>query len=65
MKTNMSKLYEKAWNQVVNKLPDWKKKIIIENFPYPNVTDARISQEVAHEATQMAELWEEAESVKK
>lgn len=55
----MARLYEKAWNEVVNKLPDWKKKIIINNYPYPDESDKRISSEVAHDAAWLAEKWEE------
>ncbi len=54
----MAKLYEKAWNEVVNNLPDWKKKVIINNFPYNDDMDKRISNEVAHEAALLAEEWE-------
>ena len=42
MSKRMAKLYEKAWNEVVDKQPDWKKKIIIENFPYNDPSDKRM-----------------------
>ena len=54
----MAKLYEKAWNEVVDKQPDWKKKIIIENFPYNDPSDKRMSDEVVRDAVRLAERWE-------
>lgn len=54
----MAKLYEKAWNQVVNNLGDWKKNIIINNFPYDNAADKRVSDEVVHDAIALAERWD-------
>jgi len=54
----MAKLYEKAWNQVVDNSPDWKKKIMIENFPYDDPSDKRISDEVVKETMRLAESWE-------
>ena len=54
--TGQALRYEKAWNKTVSELPDWKAKIIINNWPYDNPSDARIAQEVAHEAALRAEL---------
>ena len=58
MSERMAKLYEKAWNEVVDKQPDWKKKIIIENFPYNDPSDKRMSDEVVRDAVRFAERWE-------
>jgi len=58
MSKQMAKLYEKAWNQVVNELNDWKKGIIINNFPYKDRCDKDVSDEVAHDAARLAEQWE-------
>ena len=58
MSERMAKLYEKAWNEVVDKQPDWKKKIIIENFPYNDPSDKRMSDEVVRDAVRLAERWE-------
>ena len=58
MSKRMAKLYEKAWNEVVDKQPPWKKKIIIENFPYDDPSDKRISDEIIKETTLLAERWE-------
>tara|TARA_Y100001934_G_C12172471_1_gene687379 strand:+ start:795 stop:992 length:198 start_codon:yes stop_codon:yes gene_type:complete len=58
----MARLYEKAWNQVVNKLPQFKKDIIINNFPYENRSDKRIADDVTKEAIKLAESWEWEES---
>ena len=30
MSKEMARLYEKAWNQVVEKLPKWKKDLIVQ-----------------------------------
>ena len=54
----MAKLYEKAWNETVEGLDGWKKKIIIENFPYTDPSDKRMSNDVVREAIQLAEKWE-------
>ena len=58
MSKRMAKLYEKAWNEVVDKQPDWKKKIIIENFPYNDPSDKRMSDEVVRDAVRLAARWE-------
>ena len=55
----LASLYESAWNDVVMNLPGWKKKIIINNWPYENDGDARLSREVAHAAALKAEAVEE------
>ena len=54
----MARLYEKAWNEVVMGLNDWKKDIIINNFPYESRQDRDISSEVARDAARLAEKWE-------
>ncbi len=58
----MAKLYEKAWNQVVNDLNDWTKNIIINNFPYKDRCDKEVSDEVAREAARLAERWDKETS---
>jgi isocitrate dehydrogenase len=58
MSERMAKLYEKAWNQTVEELGDWKKKIIIENFPYDNRADKDVADEVVRDAIRLAEKWE-------
>lgn len=60
----MAKLYEKAWNQVVEKLPAFKKKIIINNFPYDNDSDKRVADDVIKDAIRLAEGWEWEEKQK-
>ena len=58
MSERMAKLYEKAWNQTVEGLNDWKKNIIINNFPYNDRCDRDVSDEVARDAARLAEKWE-------
>ena len=58
MSKRMEQLYEKAWNYTVERLPEWKKKVIINNFPYEDRCDKRISDEVARASAQLAEKWE-------
>ena len=58
MSEQMAKLYEKAWNQTVEGLNDWKKNIIINNFPYNDRCDRDVSDEVARDAARLAEKWE-------
>ena len=58
MSERMAKLYEKAWNQTVQDLNDWKKDIIIN---HPLSTDRMhldVSREVARDAIRLAEKWE-------
>ena len=59
MSERLAKLYEKAWNQIVEGLSDYKKDIIINNFPYDNRVDKDVSDEVAPVAALLAEKWEE------
>ena len=54
--------YELAWNKVVQDLPDFKKRVIIEEIEivsghhhYKNKMDQRIANEVAKEARILAE----------
>jgi hypothetical protein len=54
----MAKLYEKAWNETVEGLDGWKKGIIINNFPYDNPADKRVSDEIIAQAIDLAEKWE-------
>ena len=58
MSERMAKLYEKAWNETVNGLDDYKKDIIINNFPYDNRVDKDVSDAVVREAVRLAEKWE-------
>ena len=58
MSKKMARLYEKAWNQVVNNSSDWRKKIIINNFPYDDPADKRVADEITKEAIKLAESWE-------
>ena len=58
MSERMAKLYEKAWNETVEGLNDWKKNIIINNFPYKDRCDADVSKEVARDAARLAEKWD-------
>jgi hypothetical protein len=62
MSKNMARLYEKAWNQIVDKCPEWKKNLIINNFPYDDPADKRVADEVVKEAIKLAESWEWEES---
>ena len=58
MSERMAKLYEKAWNETVEGLNDWKKKIIIEKFPYDCRADKDVADEVVRDAIRLAEQWE-------
>ncbi len=58
MSKQMAKLYEKAWNKVVDESSDWRKKVIINNFPYDDPADKRVADDVTKEAIQLAEQWE-------
>ena len=58
MSERMAKLYEKAWNQTVEGLSDYKKSIIINNFPYETRVDKDVSDDVARHAARLAEKWE-------
>ena len=60
----MAKLYEKAWNYTVERLTDWKKNIIINNFPYDNEADKRVADEVTRDAIALEEKWEREEKGK-
>ena len=57
MSKKMARLYEKAWNETVEGLSDFKKKIIINNFPYDDPSDKRMSDEVVKDAVRLAERW--------
>jgi predicted GTPase len=58
MSKRMAKLYEKAWNETVEGLSDYKKDIIINNFPYDNRVDKDVSDAVVRDAIRLAEQWE-------
>ena len=58
MSKRMAKLYEKAWNQTVEGLTDYKKSIIINNFPYDNRVDKDVSDAVVRDAIRLAEKWD-------
>ena len=58
MSERMAKLYEKAWNETVEALSDYKKDIIINNFPYVDRVDKDVSDEVARDAARLAEKWD-------
>ena len=58
MSERMAKLYEKAWNQTVDGLTDYKKDIIINNFPYNTRVDKDVSDAVVRDAVRLAEQWE-------
>lgn len=60
----MAKLYEKAWNETVEGLPDFKKNIIINNFPYDDPSDKRMADDVVKEAIRLAERWDREKSEK-
>ena len=57
MSKEMARLYEKAWNQVVEKLPKWKKDLIVQYQDEDRDFD-RISKEVVKEAIKLAESLE-------
>ena len=59
MSKRMAKLYEKAWNQVVDKLPAWKKEIVV-NHKDDAPEWERISREVSKETMKLAESWDYA-----
>ena len=58
MSKRIAKLYEKAWNQTVESLSDYKRDIIIKNFPYDNRVDKDVSDGVARDAIRLAEKWD-------
>ena len=58
MSANMTHLYEKAWNEIVSGLSDYKKNIIINNFPYTERTHKDVADGVVKEAIRLAERWE-------
>jgi hypothetical protein len=57
MSKRMAKLYEKAWNKVVDNLAPWKKDIIVNHKDESPDWD-KISDEVTKAAVRMAESWE-------
>ena len=64
MSERMAKLYEKAWNETVEGLNDWKKGIIINNFPYKDRCDKDVADEVARSAARLAEKWDKEQQGK-
>ena len=57
MSKNMAKLYEKAWNKVVDRLPKWKYDLITQ-YKDDDPMWSRVSDEVVREAIKMAETWQ-------
>ena len=57
MSKRMAKLYEKAWNQIVDELPGWKKKVIV-NHEDESPDWERVSHEVTKEDIKLAESCE-------
>ena len=58
----MALIYEKAWNEVVEEQPPWKKSIIINNFEvisgrhiYHSKADQRMMKDIVYEARVRAE----------
>jgi|TARA_Y100000310_G_scaffold341595_1_gene441246 hypothetical protein len=58
----MALIYEKAWNDVVEEQPPWKKSIIINNFEvisgrhiYHSKADQRMMVDIIKEARERAE----------
>ena len=58
MSERMAKLYEKAWNETVEGLNNYKKNIIINNFPYEDRHHKEIADDVTREAIRLAEKWD-------
>ena len=65
MSKRMIKLYEKHWNEIVDGLAPWKKKLIINNFDvvdghqvYRDRQTQDIAKYVAHECAKRAESEE-------
>ena len=52
--TGMAARYEQAWNYVVNNLPAWKKKVIVDHDENDG-SWVRISSEITHEVAMLAE----------
>ena len=57
----MALIYEKCWNDVVREMPNWKKKVIIEEFNvidghhiYESRRGGEMATEAAHEASKRA-----------
>ena len=57
MSKRMAKLYEKAWNEVVDKLPAWKKTVIVNHDDESPDWD-KVSKQVIKDAIRLAESWE-------
>ena len=60
--TGMAAKYERAWNEVVEEQPPWKKHIIINNFDvvsgrhvYSEPSDQRMMEDVLKEVVRRAE----------
>ena len=60
--TGMAAKYERAWNEVVDAQPPWKKSVIINNFDvvsgrhiYHSKADQRVMNDVMKEVVRRAE----------
>ena len=60
--TGMAAKYERAWNEVVEAQPPWKKSVIINNFDvisgrhvYHSKADQRVMNDVMKEVVRRAE----------
>jgi hypothetical protein len=60
--TGMAAKYERAWNEVVEQQPPWKKSVIINNFDvisgrhvYHSKADQRVMDDVMKEVVRRAE----------
>ena len=60
--TGMAAKYERAWNEVVNEQPPWKKNVIINNFDvvsgrhiYHSKADQRVMSDLLKEVVRRAE----------
>lgn len=57
--------YRLAWDYVVENLSDYKKDIIINNFPYDNRVDKDVSDDVSREVAKLAESNRSIPAVRK
>tara|TARA_Y100000310_G_scaffold212836_1_gene213712 strand:+ start:119 stop:418 length:300 start_codon:yes stop_codon:yes gene_type:complete len=61
----MALLYEKAFNEIVNKMADWRRDIMIGEFDidkkgkriYPSTRARQVHEQTAHEVAKLAERW--------
>jgi hypothetical protein len=57
MPSRLAKLYEKAWNETVNNCNDWQRNIIINHPLSKDRMHKDVSDEVARDASRLAERW--------